>query len=423
MPKRPLHPANFLDAPFEAPQKLEGDISGPSRFHNRELSWLAFNWRVLEEAENPRVPLLERLRFLSISATNLDEFYTVRVAGLRELANAGNVTPAADGLTPADQLVLIDRDARMLMARQQTVLTGLRAEMEKEVGHLLDWDRLHFLGRVPYSDFMKIIQISRCHIYLSMPFVLSWSLLEAMSMQATVVASDVPSVREAIDHGKTGMLVDFFDHHALAAQVVGVLANPDGYANLGPAARAHVVKESQVNVNNESRILAWLGREPQACVVRTHNSAGIVGDCHLRHVMRGQGCPRSNRLRVCSKMKRCMALSALGHAGEHAMAKQSFRHMRCARKGGLVESTCLHKSRWLLNPLFESFGRILLVGSGLISSLRHGKVGSLSLIVTLRRCFRWRLLAFIHEFLNVDLGTADFSIASIASSALLSSSS
>ncbi len=121
--------ADFLTAPFPAPVALNADMTGPARFVNRELSWLGFNWRVLGEAENPRVPLLERLRFLSISATNLDEFYMVRVAGLRELALAGNVTPALDGLTPAEQLVLIDLDARRLMARQQAVFTGLRAEM------------------------------------------------------------------------------------------------------------------------------------------------------------------------------------------------------------------------------------------------------------------------------------------------------
>lgn len=120
---------------------------------------------------------------------------------------------------------------------------GLRAEMEAEVGAEVDWDRVHFLGRVPYPDFQKLVQLGRCHLYLSMPFVLSWSLLEAMSMQATVIASDVAPVREAIRHGETGLLVDFFDPDALARQVVEVLARPQDYAHIGPAARAHVVAQ------------------------------------------------------------------------------------------------------------------------------------------------------------------------------------
>ncbi|OAN73920.1 RNA degradosome polyphosphate kinase [Sulfitobacter pontiacus] len=125
--------ADFLESAFVAPQDMPDlDITGPGRFYNRELSWLGFNWRVLEEAKNPRVPLLERLRFLSISAGNLDEFYTVRVAGLRELAQAGNTTPASDGLTPAQQLVLINEDARKLMTEQQRVLVDLMSEMDDQ---------------------------------------------------------------------------------------------------------------------------------------------------------------------------------------------------------------------------------------------------------------------------------------------------
>lgn len=122
--------ADFLTADCPAPLDLpDVDLSGPARFVNRELSWLNFNWRVLEEAENPRVPLLERLRFLSISATNLDEFYTVRVAGLRELAQAGKTKAAADGLSPAEQLVLINEDARNLLQTQQKVFEGIRHKM------------------------------------------------------------------------------------------------------------------------------------------------------------------------------------------------------------------------------------------------------------------------------------------------------
>ncbi len=125
--------ADFLKHDFPAPVEMtDVDFSGPSRFYNRELSWLSFNWRVLEEAENKRVPLLERLRFLSISAANLDEFYTVRVAGLRELAREGNVVPGLDGLTPSEQLVLINADARSLMMSQQRIFRLLKDEMEAQ---------------------------------------------------------------------------------------------------------------------------------------------------------------------------------------------------------------------------------------------------------------------------------------------------
>ncbi|NRP11282.1 Polyphosphate kinase [Aliiroseovarius sp. xm-m-379] len=130
-PTTPL--SDFLHAPFpEAAQLPPEETAGPKRFFNRELSWLGFNWRVLEEAENPRVPLLERLRFLSISATNLDEFYTVRVAGLRELVREDVTTPAADGLLPAEQLALINQDARALMARQQSTYDTLTRQMRDQ---------------------------------------------------------------------------------------------------------------------------------------------------------------------------------------------------------------------------------------------------------------------------------------------------
>ncbi|MFC0281958.1 RNA degradosome polyphosphate kinase [Falsigemmobacter intermedius] len=124
--------ADFLSAPFADPVTLpESETEGATRFFNRELSWLAFNWRVLEEAANPRVPLLERLRFLSISATNLDEFYTVRVAGLRQLVRSGNRMLSDDGHPPAEQLRLINADARDLMSTQQKTYRSLSAEMEE----------------------------------------------------------------------------------------------------------------------------------------------------------------------------------------------------------------------------------------------------------------------------------------------------
>ncbi|MBR0658612.1 RNA degradosome polyphosphate kinase [Neoroseomonas oryzicola] len=114
------------DALPTAAEEAEALLSSPARYINRELSWLAFNQRVLEEAANPHHPLLERLRFVAISASNLDEFYSVRVAGLVGQERAGIGKLSHDGKTPAQQLAAIHERAQALINGQQQAWSDLR---------------------------------------------------------------------------------------------------------------------------------------------------------------------------------------------------------------------------------------------------------------------------------------------------------
>lgn len=114
------------------------DADDPRRFNNRELSWLSFNMRVLEEAQNPRHPVLERLKFLSISASNLDEFYMIRVAGLSAQVAAGVEEISDDGLTPVEQLARIHDKAAILMDRQKLLWDELTVALAQAGLALVD---------------------------------------------------------------------------------------------------------------------------------------------------------------------------------------------------------------------------------------------------------------------------------------------
>jgi polyphosphate kinase len=130
---------------FKPAQKLPQTHLGFSRaerFANREISWLAFNQRVMEEATNPNHPLMEKLRFLSISASNLDEFFMVRVAGLVGQTLAGVEEPSKDGRTPRQQLDEISETANQLMDNQQVVWRHLLEEMRQSNVCVLEPDEL-----------------------------------------------------------------------------------------------------------------------------------------------------------------------------------------------------------------------------------------------------------------------------------------
>jgi polyphosphate kinase len=137
----------------ETAAKLKYLPGVPARFINRELSWLSFNARVLEEAWNSRNPLLERLQFLSISSSNLDEFYMVRVAGLKGMVTAGVSSSSPDGLTPSQQLAKISTDVTKLVANQQTCFRKLRDELRGAGFHLVDYAELLSEDRVWLKDY------------------------------------------------------------------------------------------------------------------------------------------------------------------------------------------------------------------------------------------------------------------------------
>ena len=111
-----------------------------------------------------------------------------------------------------------------------------------EVKDRLDLSRVHFLGRVPYPTFTALLQVSRCHCYLTYPFVLSWSLMESMAAGAMVVASDTAPVREVIVDGENGKLVDFFNYTALSKAMIDALENPQAYENMRKNARRTIVE-------------------------------------------------------------------------------------------------------------------------------------------------------------------------------------
>jgi polyphosphate kinase len=179
-----------FDAPapvalFAAPPVIA--LDDPERFINRELSWLDFNSRVVEEAENPRHPLLERLRFVSISASNLDEFYSVRVAGLIGQAKAGVTAAAADGHTPAQQLAAIKLRAEAILAKQLHVWRQLRVLLQEagiavlEPGSLTEEDRAwldtYFMERV--FPVLTPLAIDPAHPF---PFIPNMGLVMALRL-------------------------------------------------------------------------------------------------------------------------------------------------------------------------------------------------------------------------------------------------
>jgi glycosyltransferase involved in cell wall biosynthesis len=142
---------------------------------------------------------------------------------------------------PKAQVVLVGGDA-VSYGNLPKEGGNWREKMLAEVGDQLDMDRVHFVGRLPYERYLSLIQVSSAHVYLTYPFVLSWSMLESMATECVLIASDTAPVTEVVEHEKNGLLVDFFDVDAIAEQVKNVLDKPEQYRAMREQARKTILE-------------------------------------------------------------------------------------------------------------------------------------------------------------------------------------
>ena len=181
--------ADFLTKNYSvSPSNTRISLKSKNRFFNRELSWISFNWRVLQEAENENVPLMERVKFLSISASNLDEFYSVRVAGIKEMVRKRIKIQSDDGRSPLEQLREINHQAKELISHQQVVWKSLVAELRKEGIGFLATDELtkkdvRFLEEKFLKEIFPVLSPMAIDPAHPFPFIASGGFALALSLK------------------------------------------------------------------------------------------------------------------------------------------------------------------------------------------------------------------------------------------------
>ncbi|WP_238368087.1 glycosyltransferase [Mesobacterium pallidum] len=161
---------------------------------------------------------------------------------------------------PNAHVVLIGGDEVSYGARAPHGQTWKQIYIDEVRGRIPtpSWDRVHFLGRVPYDKYLAFMQVSRAHVYLTYPFVLSWSLLEAMSAEAAILASDTDPVKEVLTEGENGIMVDFFDRKGLVDRLDALLEDAELRTRLGKKARDYVVENFDLKSVTLPRHLQWV---------------------------------------------------------------------------------------------------------------------------------------------------------------------
>ena len=273
--------------------KLRFDIKDSKRFFNRELSWISFNWRVLEEADNGSIPILERVRFLAISASNLDEFYSVRVAGLREMVKENISFPSADGLSPTQQLSLIEKEARLLIDHQQKVWRKLLLNLRSsniailEV-HDLSKQDYKFLQNVFFEQVFPVLTplaIDPAHPFPFIPsggFALALSLRrksDGFALEALLPVPGQISRFYRIDDGPKG-LIRFLPLERMLEQFIDKLF--PGYDVIGKSA-FRILRDSDLELEEEAEDLVRefetaLKRRRRGDVIRMKVTADTSND-------------------------------------------------------------------------------------------------------------------------------------------------
>jgi glycosyltransferase involved in cell wall biosynthesis len=203
------------------------------------------NTDLLRPNPNASVTLLDRNLNLN-AGMKVITFINRNLEPYRGYHSFMRALPLMQRLIPDGFFVLVGRDG---------VSYGAKAPEGKswkdiflaEVQDRVDPSRMAFVGHIPYQVFMALMQISSAHVYLTYPFVLSWSVLEAMACGAPVIGSATPPVEEVIDHGRNGLLVDFFDHEGIANTVAEVANNGPRYNAMREAARQSVIDRYDLN--------------------------------------------------------------------------------------------------------------------------------------------------------------------------------